>query len=64
MYAPHCDNFTSIYYYGTQEQWNHVSIEANNDKLLNATIYYYSESQPLDTTYMYWHFVDDELVSW
>lgn len=30
----------SIYYIGTQDEWENVSIATNNDDLLNATIYY------------------------
>lgn len=32
-----CKNLTDVYYDGTQEQWNSITIEQENEALLNAT---------------------------
>ena len=57
-----CFNITSVYYTGTAENWANIS--ANSPNLTSATIYYYSETQPTDTTNKYWHYVDGEPVVW
>ena len=38
-----CGNLTDVYYSGTQEQWNAVSVSQYNDSLTNATIHYYPD---------------------
>lgn len=35
-----CTNLTDIYYGGTEEQWNKMSISSENDELNSATIHY------------------------
>ena len=35
-----CNGLTDIYYTGTEEQWNAITIEAQNEELKNATIHY------------------------
>lgn len=35
-----CTNLTDIYYNGTEEQWNKISISSENDELENVTIHY------------------------
>ena len=35
-----CTNLTDIYYGGTEEQWNKMSISSENDELENVTIHY------------------------
>ena len=37
-----CNSLTDVYYSGTEEQWNKISIGANNSCLTNATIHYNS----------------------
>ena len=52
-----CDRLTTVYYKGTEKEWNTLSnsIGTYNDKLINATIYYYSSTQPT-TSGNYWHY--------
>ncbi len=56
-----CNNLTSVYYKGTVEQWKNISLY-NNYELIQATRYYYSETEPtlnLDGTAYdgnYWHY--------
>ena len=35
-----CPNLTDVYYTGTQEQWNAITIESSDDDLTNATKHY------------------------
>ena len=35
----YCDSLTDVYYNGTLEQWNAITIEDCNEPLLNATIH-------------------------
>lgn len=35
-----CDNLKDIYYLGTREQWNQITIGSYNNDLMNATIHY------------------------
>ena len=58
-----CSSLTSVFYKGTAEQWNTISSYGNSD-LTSATRYYYSETQPTDTTYKYWHYVDGVPTAW
>ena len=36
----YCANLTDIYYTGTAEQWQQISIDSNNSELTSATIHY------------------------
>ena len=36
----YCGNLTNVYYSGTEEQWNKISIDSNNWCLTSATIHY------------------------
>lgn len=41
MYAFYgCSSLTDIYYAGTQDQWNAISVGQNNEELTSATIHY------------------------
>jgi len=44
-----------VYYKGTPEEWHKTYIYLDT-ALTKATRYYYSETQPTDTTYKYWHY--------
>lgn len=35
-----CDAITDVYYTGTEDQWNSITVGTYNDSLLNATIHY------------------------
>jgi len=41
-----CSSLKTVYYYGTEEDWNKISIGSGNSNLTDATRYYYSESEP------------------
>lgn len=65
-----CANLTSIYYYGTVEQWDSIKINNTNQRnyvLNNATRYYYSEEDPYGNEIMegnFWHEVNGKIVIW
>ncbi len=43
-----CDSLTDVYFNGTEEQWDAITVGVNNDCLLNATIHFADE--PEETT--------------
>jgi hypothetical protein len=53
-----------VYYKGDVRQWNKIDIGDFNDDLKSGNIYYYSESQPTDTIYYYWHYINDVPMVW
>jgi len=59
-----CSGLTSVYYDGTATDWTNISIGYYSFANTNATRYYYSETQPTDTTYQYWHYVDGVPTKW
>ena len=58
-----CSQLTDVYYMGTEATWNAISVGTYNDALAEATIYFYSETQPT-TEGNYWHYVDDVITVW
>ena len=45
-----CDNLTDVYYRGTKEQWEKISIGDNNEPLLSATIHFMGQSSAPNPT--------------
>ena len=37
-----CDSLTDIYYGGSEEQWNQITVKGSNDPLFSAAIHYNS----------------------
>ena len=57
-------NFDTVYYQGTEEEWNKIEIVKKYTlvyRLLNATKYFYSETAPLAAG-NYWHYDTDGLT--
>ena len=60
----------NVYYYGTKEKFSNISIGKYNESIINATKYFYSETEPAlneeGTAYddNYWHYVDGKIVVW
>lgn len=51
-----CGNITDIFYNGSEEDWNKITIGANNDDILSARKHYNTESQythPFETQTVY-----------
>lgn len=66
-----CNALTTVYYHGDETAWGAINIySGGNTTLINATRYYYSESEPnLDATGTayngnYWHYVDGVVTIW
>ena len=55
----------TVYYKGSMSEWNNISKNAENDKLIYANRYYYSESQPTEDG-NFWHYDTDGVtpVKW
>ena len=57
-------SLSTIYYNGTADEWDKISIDStNNYILISATIYYYSEAEPTDDG-NYWRYVDGVPTAW
>lgn len=62
-YAFEGTGLNNVYYFGTSTEWENINID-DNEELISATRYYYSETRPTDTTLKYWHYVDGEPTTW
>jgi hypothetical protein len=58
-----CNALAKVYYQGTADEWALVEVEPNNEPLLSATRYYYSETEPT-VTGTFWHYVDGVPTPW
>lgn len=58
-----CDNLKSIYYEGSIADWENINVAMGNSCLTDATIYYYSESEPAYDG-QYWRYVDGVPTAW
>ena len=50
-----------MYYAGKEDEWNNITIESMDDVLTSATIYYYSETEPIEDG-NYWHYDSERNV--
>ena len=61
-----CKSLINVYFNGTKEEWETLcsSIGVSNDYLIDAKVYYFSETEPADG--FFWHFDTDGKtpVSW
>ena len=59
-----CENLKTIYYNGTKEQWNNVSVKSGNTCINEQSVYFFSASEPSlnsdGTAYdgNYWYYAD------
>ena len=60
-----CEKLTSVYYNGTEEQWNALlsGMLNGNSILRGLTCYFYSETPPTEPG-NYWHYVDGVPTPW
>ena len=56
-----CSSLTILYYAGKEDEWNNITIESMDDVLTSATIYYYSETEPIEDG-NYWHYDSERNV--
>ena len=58
-----CHNLISVYYKGTESDWEKITI-GNDNRYLTKAMRYYSETQPTSTG-KYWHYGENgEVVVW
>ena len=60
-----CLSLATVYYGGTEEEWNNINIDSSNSVFTEVDIYYYSETPPTDSS-NYWHYDMDgkTLLTW
>ena len=60
-----CSSLADVYYAGNEEEWEQTSIYSyGNDRLKNATRYYYSKSEPTIEG-SFWHYGENgEILVW
>ncbi len=58
-----CNKLNKIYYSGTNGEWEAVSIDSGNTFFTDATVYYYSETQPAQSG-THWHYVSGVPTVW
>ena len=58
-----CNNLKTVYYTGTKDDWDSITIGSGNYYLTDATRHYYSENQPTDSG-NYWRYVDGVPTVW
>ena len=61
-YGAFSNKLTTIYYHGTEAQWNKI-VFAMTAEFDSKTIYFYSETTPTEAG-NYWHYVDNVPTAW
>lgn len=64
MVFQNCSSLTNVYYNGTEDDWNSISIGSENDDLTNATRYYYSEFNPHREGHYWYRDENGEVATW
>lgn len=61
-----CTDLERVYFFGSEAEWNSISIHpGQNEGLLNAARYYYSETKPQSTVLNYFYFdKDGNIAHW
>ncbi len=60
-----CEALAAVYYYGADADWESTEIATGNNgnkTLIEAKVYFYSETEPTDNNGKYWHFDDNGKV--
>ena len=59
-----CSGLSEVYYGGTASDWENISIQSyGNDTLINATRYYYSETEPTEEG-NFWYYDNGVVTKW
>lgn len=58
-----CSSLNAVYFYGTQEEWNNISLNKDKDTLESKNLYFFKGSQPAGEG-NYWHYVDGVPTVW
>ena len=59
----YCSNIKSVFFGGTEEQFDAIEIADSNEAITDANLYIYSESEPTDDG-NYWHYEGGSPVIW
>ena len=59
-----CNALTSVYYGGDSDDWESLYIAYGNAPLIDAALYFYSESEPEINKGDYWYWNDGEPTLW
>ncbi len=60
-----CYHLANVYYKGTAEEFGTISIFGyNNDAFINATVYYYSENEPMEDGNFWYYDADGKPTVW
>ena len=58
-----CTSLEKVFYLGDKTSWNSITIKGDNELLISATKYFYSEEEPAESG-NYWHYVDGIPTIW
>ncbi len=55
-----CDSITDVYFLGTEEEWNNITVGEENSSLLNATIHFIDIYNMGEESYSFGNYIDDD----
>ena len=58
-----CTNLESIYYGASESKWKAVTVDFDNSAFYNATLYYYSYTEPTKEG-NYWYYQGTSICVW
>ena len=58
-----CSSLISVFFGGTEEQFDAIEISESNDAIIDANLYFYSETQPTEDG-NFWHYEDGTPIIW
>lgn len=58
-----CNSLVSVFFGGSEEQFDAIEIADSNDAIIDANIYFYSEAQPTEEG-NFWHYEDGTPIIW
>lgn len=59
-----CTSLNMMFFIGTAKEYKNLSYTVGFSGLRNFTPYIYSETEPTDTTYKYWHWNEGKITIW
>ena len=58
-----CSSLISVFFGGSEEQFDAIEIADSNDAIIDANLYFYSEAQPTEEG-NFWHYEDGTPIIW
>ena len=59
-----CTNLVYVYYQGLNGGWQKITIGEGNEILSSDKLCFYSETEPVNMDYVFWHIENDKPVLW